>query len=107
MICGLQVSSTLAEKVWGGHAVQVLKLETINKIFARLVREGMAINNKPLNGPPYELPAHLREEFRQQSSLAKGFVHPLMLVKDEFVEFIQAYIWGCDTTTFQVCNLTV
>lgn len=83
--------------------MQVLKLETINKIFARLLREGL-VHQKSKSGAPYELPSDMRESFASHGFLAKGFVHPLMLVKDEFVEFVQAYIWDCDTTTFQVGN---
>ncbi|GMH39011.1 hypothetical protein BSKO_06909 [Bryopsis sp. KO-2023] len=96
-----KVSSDLAKTVWGGHAVQMLKLETVNKIFARLVREGVA-GEGPSSGAPYEISMEMREEFAQHPHLAKGFVHPLMLVKDEFVEFLQAYIWDCDNATFQV-----
>lgn len=98
-----RTSAKLSALVWAGRNNTLpKKLESLNLLLIQILQ---AVTNE-LGEEAGHIPNIVKDCFNDDldPDFVKGFVHPLLLVQPEFVEFLQKYTWDNDSLSMWVLD---
>lgn len=98
-----RTSSKLSTLVWAGRNNTLhKKLESLNGLLVTTVRNVIS----EIGEDGARVPKHIKDCFFHEwnPDFVKGFIHPLLLTQDVFLEFLQAYMRDSDALSMWVLD---
>lgn len=98
-----RTAAKLSALVWAGRSSSPPK--KLESLYSLLLRTVQSVTND-IDDECCRIPKVVRDCFCEDCDpeFVKGFVHPLLLVQAEFVEFLQIYMWDSDSLSIWVLD---